>query len=156
MTTKQVSQLDADGYFVGVTFADESPKEPGVFLLPGGAIDKEPPKNIEAGKRYRPWGSGWRSEDIPQQDQEPTSEATIPEPEFFVCSPWQIRKALNSAGLRETVETAVANSNDINLKDGWEFATEFRSNDPFVISMGSAIDLDEVQIKEFIKEASYL
>ena len=156
MNQKIVSQLDAEGYFVCPTFADESPLEPGVFLLPGGAIDKEPPKTIEEGKRYRPWGSGWRSEDIPQPDTEPTPETPNPEPEFFVCSPWQIRKALNSAGLRDAVETAVANSNDINLKDGWEFATEFRSNDPFVISMGSVIDLDENQIKEFIKEASYL
>ena len=154
---KIVSQLDADGYYVGATFADESPLEPGVYLLPAGAIDKEPPKNLEEGKRYRPWGSGWRSEDIPLP---PDEEEAIPEepiePVFYTCSPWQIRKALNAANLRDAVETAVANSNDINLKDGWEFATEFRSDDPFVIAMGSAIELDETQIKEFVKEASYL
>ena len=37
---KQVSQLDQDGYFVGVTTADPSPLEPGVFLIPGGCIDE--------------------------------------------------------------------------------------------------------------------
>lgn len=65
MNTKIVSQLDNDGFFIGATTADESPLEPGVFLLPAGAIDKAPPANIEPGKRYRVWGSGWRGEAMP-------------------------------------------------------------------------------------------
>ena len=65
MQTKIVSQLDATGYFVGETVAYESPLEPGVFLVPAGAIDRPPPKTIEPGKRYRPWGLGWRGEDAP-------------------------------------------------------------------------------------------
>ena len=31
---KQVIQLDADGYFVGTTMADESPLESGLLLMP--------------------------------------------------------------------------------------------------------------------------
>lgn len=55
------SQLDADGYFVGVVIADESPLEPGVFLIPGGAVDLPPPEAV-AGKRYRPDGlGGWEA-----------------------------------------------------------------------------------------------
>lgn len=39
-----VSQLDHHGYFIGPTVADESPLEPGVYLLPGGAVDAPPPE----------------------------------------------------------------------------------------------------------------
>lgn len=79
MTSKQVTQLDADGYFVGITTADESPLEPGVYLIPAGAIDREPPKTIEPGKRYRTWGTGWRGEDVPTPAAEP--EPTPPTPQ---------------------------------------------------------------------------
>lgn len=65
-------------------------------------------------------------------------EGEIPAPALSV-TPWQIRKALNAIGLRESVEAAVAASADITVKDGWEFATEFREDDVFVISLGAAM-----------------
>jgi hypothetical protein len=68
---KNVSQLDPDGYYIGPTVADESPLEPGVYLIPAGAIDRAPPKTIEPGKRYRPWGTGWRAEEIPAPEPQP-------------------------------------------------------------------------------------
>ncbi|MCY1167134.1 hypothetical protein D9M73_70910 [compost metagenome] len=40
---KTVSQLNSEGYFTGPTTAEESPLEPGVFLIPGGAVDIAPP-----------------------------------------------------------------------------------------------------------------
>ena len=74
MTIKQVSQLDDNGYFVGMTVADESPLEPGVFLLPAGAVDAPAP-SIPEGQRAK-WAGAWVFEDIPQ----PEPEAPIPEP----------------------------------------------------------------------------
>lgn len=57
---KVMSQLDGEGYFLGPTRADESPLEPGVFLIPGGAIPQDPPDPIEPGKCYKPDGAdGW-------------------------------------------------------------------------------------------------
>lgn len=78
MTTKQVSQLDAEGFFVGVTVADESPLEPGVFLLPAGAVDAPEP-TIPEGQRAK-WNGAWVFEDIPQPEPEPEPEPEPPAP----------------------------------------------------------------------------
>lgn len=53
---KWVSQLDAAGVFVQAVEADESPLEPGVFLIPGGALDAAPP-DVPHGQRAR-WVDG--------------------------------------------------------------------------------------------------
>jgi hypothetical protein len=73
--TKQVSQLDTGGYFVCLTVADESPLEPGVFLMPAGTVDAPPPE-IPEGQRAK-WADGWVFEDIPQPDTAPEAPATI-------------------------------------------------------------------------------
>jgi len=66
---KQVSQLNKDGYFVGVTTADASPLEPDVYLIPGGCIDKPAP-TIPEGQRAK-WDDGqWKFEDIPPEKPE--------------------------------------------------------------------------------------
>lgn len=73
---KRVSQLDENGYFVGVAVADESPMEPGIFHLPAGAVDIAPPA-IEDGKRYKPNGKGWTAEEIPKPEPEPEPPAPV-------------------------------------------------------------------------------
>lgn len=79
-----------------------------------------------------------------------------PVAEVFRCTPWQIRKVLNALGLRQAVETAVAASTDQALKDGWEFATEFRSDDLFVLQMGAALGKSTAETAELIKQAATL
>jgi hypothetical protein len=74
---KQVIQLDAAGYFVGLTTADESPLEPGVYLLPAGAVDALPP-TIPEGHRAK-WNGAWVFEEIPQPEPEPKPESLTPE-----------------------------------------------------------------------------
>lgn len=61
-----VSQLDAHGYFVAAVMADESPLEPGVYLIPGGAVDIPPP-SVQPGKRAKLVGDGWAIEDLPSE-----------------------------------------------------------------------------------------
>lgn len=65
MKTKQVPQLDAAGFYVGDSIAYESPLEPGAFLIPGGAVDCEPPA-VREGFRYRREADAWTEEPIPQ------------------------------------------------------------------------------------------
>lgn len=73
----RVYQTRDDGVFVGLAEADESPLEPGVFLLPAGCIAVEPP-SFSAGQLARWGGSGWVIEDVPEPEPEPGPE---PEPE---------------------------------------------------------------------------
>lgn len=70
MTHKIVSQLDADGYFVCPTVADESPLEPGVFHIPGGAVDVEPPA-VPEGKLARFVDGEFVLEDAPVAEEAP-------------------------------------------------------------------------------------
>lgn len=61
---KTISQLDDAGHFVGAAVADESPLEPGVWLIPAGAIDAPPPE-IPDGSLARWDGDGFVIEAIP-------------------------------------------------------------------------------------------
>lgn len=66
---KQVAQLDANGYFCGFTVADESPLEPGVFLLPANTVDAQLPE-IPNNKRAK-WDGEWVIQELPQIKLEP-------------------------------------------------------------------------------------
>lgn len=96
-----------------------------------------------------------------RSDFDPITPPVLPEykpesPEVFKCTPWQIRKKLNEMGIRTQVEQLVADSTDFNIKDGWEYATEFISNDPFVVSFGQMLGYDAEQTTQLIKEAGEL
>lgn len=68
---KNVVQLDEDGYFIGLTTADESPLEQGVYLIPANAVDTDTP-TVPEGKRAK-WNNGWVIEDVPQPEPEPAA-----------------------------------------------------------------------------------
>lgn len=70
---KQVSQLDQDDYFVGITTADESPLEKGVYLIPAGAVDAFAPA-VPDSQRAKWENEQWVFEDIPQPEPEPEPE----------------------------------------------------------------------------------
>lgn len=58
----QVYQTDRNGIFVGAAQADESPLEPGVYLVPAGCV-LVPPPAIPAGFRAKWSGAAWLLED---------------------------------------------------------------------------------------------
>jgi hypothetical protein len=76
---KQVCQLDASGYFTGMTTADASPLESGVYLIPGGCIEAAAPV-IPEGQRAK-WNGAWVFEEIPQPEVEPEPTPLTPEEE---------------------------------------------------------------------------
>lgn len=76
--------------------------------------------------------------------------------ESLVVTPWQIRKALNQLSLRDSVEQAISLSDDHNLKDAWQYATEFVRNDPLVISLGVALGKSDAELDALFELAKSL
>ena len=74
-----------------------------------------------------------------------------PQP-ILSCSPWQMRKKLNKENLRKVVEDYVLLPDaPVEIKDGWEFATEFREDDPLVIQMAAMLQVSDIHA--FIEDA---
>jgi hypothetical protein len=65
MTSKQVCQLDEEGRFVGMTVADESPLERGVFHIPAGCV-AAPAPNVPAGMLARFVNGAFTFEAVPE------------------------------------------------------------------------------------------
>lgn len=59
MNTITVYQFDVAGMYQGETVADESPLEPGVFLIPARCTLKKPPAKAADNKWPRWTGSKW-------------------------------------------------------------------------------------------------
>ena len=66
-------QTDNAGMLVGDTVADESPLEPGVFLVPAGATLTPPPTDCPNGKWPRWNGSEWELVTALADKQPPTA-----------------------------------------------------------------------------------
>ena len=79
-----------------------------------------------------------------------------PEPlPILSCTPWQIRKKLNKEGLRAAVEAYVASDQATqDEKDAWEFATEFREDNPLLINAAAMLGIEDLHI--FIEDATTL
>jgi hypothetical protein len=75
--------------------------------------------------------------------------------ENLTASPWQIRKALNQTGLRNSIEAAVA-AGDQTVKDAWQYATEFRRDNPLVSQMGAALGKTEADLDDLFALAKSL
>lgn len=133
---KHVSQLDQDGYFVGTVVADESPLEPGVYLIPGGCINQEAPA-ISEGKRAK-WVGEWVLEDIP-----------LPEPETKLPP---VDPNIKSITKLQFVEWCEANNklaaligllnSDALLKFKWDAATFLEITNPLVQGAAQTLSLD--------------
>lgn len=76
--TKLVSQLDAQGVFVQAVEADVSPLEPGVYLIPGGAVDAPPPE-VPHGQQARWNGAAFVLEPLPPGEVLPPWVPPTPE-----------------------------------------------------------------------------
>lgn len=143
MSIKIVSQLDDYGFFIAPTIADESQLEEGVFIIPGGAVDIDPP-NTPDGMRafWNSTSSGWEFVPIPDAGPDPDPEPLPP----IKLDAWQIRKALNYFGLRSAVEAAISASGDVDLQDAWQYAPSFVRTHPLVVGMGPMLGKTDAEI----------
>ena len=83
---------------------------------------------------------------------EPAEPELLP---ILSCTPWQIRKKLNKEGLREAVEAYVASEQATqDEKDAWEFATEFREDNPLMVNAAAMLGITDLHA--FIEDAQTL
>lgn len=66
----KVYNYNQEGIYLGESLADESPLEPGIFLIPGNATEIAPP-TIEQGFVPVFNGTEWEMKDISLQQTEP-------------------------------------------------------------------------------------
>ena len=81
------------------------------------------------------------------------AEGNTPEPADLVpvfipsVSPRQIRQALTATGLRDQVEYAVSQGTQ-DLKDWYEYSTEFERDNAQVTAMGQALGVSDAQLDD--------
>ena len=85
---------------------------------------------------------------------EPIEPAATPAPVVPASvTPRQVRLLLLSQGLLANVEAMIAESDDA-TKITWQYASEFRRNDPLLEGLGAQLGLTSEQIDEFFIAAA--
>lgn len=134
---KTVSQLDARGYFVGAAIADESPLEPGVYLIPGGAIDVPPP-TVPQGMVALRQGNSWAFVLPPEAPEATPPVAGVPQS----VTRFQALAALHLAGHLPAVEAIMAAPETPTLaKLAWDNALSFERSSPTLAALASQLGL---------------
>ena len=155
---KIVSQLSIEGYFVGPVEADQSPKEPGVYLIPGGAVDAAPP-TVPDGQRARWANGGWVFEFLsdPPAAPEPEPEPVAP-PDSVTMR--QARLVLLGAGLLDAVNAAIEAIPDTMQRRAaeieWEYAQTVDRASPFTQQLASSLGLTSEQLDGLFTQAAAL
>lgn len=96
MITKPAYQYDHAGLLIGVTEADESPLEPGVFLIPARCTLVPPPVDVPDDKWPRFAGSSWALVDRPRVAAEPSAMEKLQA--FFDANPDVVAMMSNKEG----------------------------------------------------------
>ena len=86
MTTKTVFQTDRAGHYIGATEADESPLEPGVFLLPAGCVETPPMDGEWPADKWPRWnGAYWELVSLPAVKAQPDALTKLQQ--FLAANP---------------------------------------------------------------------
>jgi hypothetical protein len=83
-------------------------------------------------------GDGWVSGAPVPAPVEPAPLAPL--------SPRQFRQALTKLGFRQQVDTAIAASSDQDLKDWYEWTSEFQRDHPAVLAMAQQMGFTDAQL----------
>ena len=146
---KTVSQLNADGYFTGPVIADESPLEPGVYLIPGGAIDVPPP-TVPAGKVALRQGSSWVFVTPPEPETPPPIDS-VPQS----VTRFQALAALHLAGHLPAVEAIMAApETPVLAKLAWDNALSFERSSPLLNGLAGTLGLTSQDLDDLFTAAA--
>lgn len=155
------------GELVSTGLADESPMEPGVFLLPAFATNIAPPSFVDGfcpvfrdggwslvedhrGEKW--WDVNGAEIVISELGKVPDGLSNVapPPPEPAppppaIVTPRQLRLALTKFGMRQAVEDYV-NTQDITVKDSWEYSSQFERTHPLILAAAAALGKAEADL----------
>lgn len=156
MKTKIVLQLDDQGYFVGKTFADESPLEVGVWLMPRNTVEAEEPI-IPEGMCAKWNGSSFDIVELPKKQNENFNTVELIKPS--VVSMRQARKALFNAGKYSTIDDAINNLPEpqrTEAKIDWEYAQTVERSSSLVLQLSEMLGMTASEVDDLFLAASKL
>lgn len=96
MNTKTVYQGDEHGFFMGETTADESPLESGVWHIPRGAIEAQPPLKWSDSKWPQIRGSKWVLVNMPAA---PEVDSPVAKLKAFLAANPDVVAAIKQGGV---------------------------------------------------------
>jgi hypothetical protein len=97
MTTKTVYQYSRSGLYVGETLADESPLEPGVWLLPAYTTEDPPPADCPPDKIPKRNGIAWAL--VAKQPEKSAAEQALEKLQAFMAANPDVAALMNQGGV---------------------------------------------------------
>jgi hypothetical protein len=96
MNQKTVYQIDTSGAFIGETLADESPLEPGVWLMPARTVETPPPECPD--NKIQQWnGVAWQL--IARAPAPTPQEVALAKLKTFMAANPDVAEFLNQGGV---------------------------------------------------------
>lgn len=99
-------------------------------------------------------GPGWLWDGTAFTDPTPLREPVAPQVPKFI-TPRQCRLLLLRQGLLASVEATIAQSTE-DVRISWEYASEFRRDDPILLTFATALGFSDTAIDQFFIAAAQL
>jgi hypothetical protein len=162
MSTKIVYQTGPDGRYVGPTEADESPLEPGVWLIPAGAVETPPPEAPKG--HFARWsGKAWEVVPVPPEPEEskqPPEERVPLAVTRRQLRLWMVRNGIPLAAAEKAI-AALPEPQRTEARIEWEDASVYERNHPLLVELAGKVlglsgeELEQTLSKAFTEAAKY-
>ncbi|AGR47754.1 tail fiber assembly like protein [Sinorhizobium phage phiM7] len=139
---------------IGADEADESPLEPGVYLIPAHATTIEPPEPLD-GKYIVFLGNEWGYAEVPQTPPAPPVYVPPLPGEVTSVSARQFKLQLYYTGILEIVN-GWAQTQPVPVQLAYEYSSTFVKNDPMMRQGFTDLGFTEEQMDDFFNAAALL
>jgi hypothetical protein len=155
MSTKIVYQTGPDGRYVGPTEADESPLEPGVWLIPAGAVETPPPEAPDG--HFARWtGAAWEVVPAPAPPEPEPSPPPKMQPQAATARQvrlWLLSRGILPAQVEALIDTLPPGSRE-EARIEWEYATVLERSHPLLRTLAARLfNLDDQALDEALDRA---